>query len=73
MSHSVVTAAVQPIGALKGHSLIEVAKHMMELPLGTYHSGSIFAAGPKFWSSLSPEQCAQIIKNVPEAVAQTEV
>jgi TRAP-type C4-dicarboxylate transport system substrate-binding protein len=73
MSHGVVTAAVQPVGALKGHSLIEVAKHLTELPLGTYHSGSIFAAGPTFWSSLSPEQREQFVKNIPEAVAQTEV
>ncbi|WP_026757576.1 C4-dicarboxylate TRAP transporter substrate-binding protein [Sediminimonas qiaohouensis] len=73
MSHGVVTAAVQPVGALKGHSLIEVAKHLTELPLGTYHSGSIFAAGPDFWASLSPEQREQFAKNLPEAVAQTEV
>ncbi|MGC8203182.1 C4-dicarboxylate TRAP transporter substrate-binding protein [Aliiroseovarius sp. PTFE2010] len=73
MSHGVVTAAVQPIGALKGHSLIEVAKHLTALPLGTYHSGSIFAASPKFWNSLSQEQREQFVKNVPEAVAQTEV
>ena len=73
MSHGVVTAAVQPVGALKGHSLIEVAKHLTELPLGTYHSGSIFAASPTFWASLSPEQREQFAKNLPDAVAQTEV
>ncbi|EIE51012.1 C4-dicarboxylate ABC transporter substrate-binding protein [Salipiger aestuarii] len=73
MSHGVVTAAVQPVGALKGHSLIEVAKHLTELPLGTYHSGSIFALGPKFWQSLSSEQRTQFVKNIPEAVAQTTV
>ena len=73
MSHGVVTAAVQPVGALKGHSLIEVAKHLTELPLGTYHSGSIFAASPTFWASLSPEQREQFAKNLPDALAQTEV
>jgi len=73
MSHRVVTAAVQPIGALKGHSLIEVAKHLTALPLGTYHTGSIFAASPKFWASLSQEEREQFAANIPEAVAQTEV
>ena len=73
MSHGVVTAAVQPVGALKGHSLIEVAKHLTELPLGTYHSGSIFALSPIFWKSLSSEQRTQFTKNIPDAVAQTAV
>lgn len=73
MSHGVVTAAVQPIGALKGHSLIEVAKHLTKLPLGTYHTGSIFALSPKFWKSLSAEEREQFARNLPEAVAQTEV
>lgn len=73
MSHGVVTAAVQPVGALKGHSLIEVAKHLTDLPLGTYHTGSIFAAGPNFWESLSLEEREKFVKNIPEAFAQTEV
>ena len=73
MSHGVVTAAVQPVGALKGHSLIEVAKHLTTLPLGTYHSGAIFALSPKFWASLSAEQREQFAKNLPEALAQSEV
>lgn len=73
MSHGVVTAAVQPIGALKGHSLIEVAKHLTKLPLGTYHTGAIFALSPKFWKSLSAEEREKFAKNLPEAVAQTEV
>tara|TARA_R110002124_G_scaffold287027_1_gene469963 strand:+ start:1914 stop:3044 length:1131 start_codon:yes stop_codon:yes gene_type:complete len=73
MSHGVVTAAVQPIGALKGHSLIEVAKHLTALPLGTYHSGSIFAISPKFWKSLSAEEREQFTAKLPEAVAQSEV
>ncbi|MAU52171.1 MAG: C4-dicarboxylate ABC transporter substrate-binding protein [Roseovarius sp.] len=73
MSHGVVTAAVQPVGALKGHSLIEVAKHLTKLPLGTYHSGSIFAISPKFWASLSQEEREKFARNLPEAVAQTEV
>jgi len=73
MSHGVVTAAVQPIGALKGHSLIEVAKHLTKLPLGTYHSGSIFALSPKFWQSLSVEERQQFTKHLPNAFAQAEV
>lgn len=73
MSHGVVTAAVQPVGALKGHSLIEVTKHLTKLPLGTYHSGSIFAAGAGFWEKLPLEQRQQFMKNMPEAVAQAEV
>ncbi|MFP5510893.1 MAG: C4-dicarboxylate TRAP transporter substrate-binding protein [Alphaproteobacteria bacterium] len=73
MSHGVVTAAVQPIGALKGHSLIEVAKHLTNLPLGTYHTGAIFALSPRFWKSLSVEEREKFAKNLPEAVAQTEV
>ncbi len=73
MSHGVVTAAVQPIGALKGHSLIEVAKHLTKLPLGTYHSGSIFALSPKFWNSLSLDEREKFAKHLPEAVAQAEV
>ena len=73
LSHGVVTAAVQPIGALKGHSLIEVAKHLTTLPLGTYHSGAVFAVGPRFWESLSLEEREQFAKNLPEALAQTEV
>jgi TRAP-type C4-dicarboxylate transport system substrate-binding protein len=73
LSHGVVSAAVQPIGALKGHSLIEVAKHLTTLPLGTYHSGAVFALSPRFWESLSLEEREQFARNLPEAVAQTEV
>lgn len=73
MSHGVVTAAVQPIGALKGHSLIEVAKHLTKLPLGTYHSASLFSLSPKFWKSLSVKEREQFAKNLPDALAQTEV
>ncbi|MBC7132024.1 MAG: C4-dicarboxylate TRAP transporter substrate-binding protein [Roseovarius sp.] len=73
MSHGVVTAAVQPVGALKGHSLIEVARHLTNLPLGTYHSGSIFAVGPRFWRGLSLEEREKFTARMPEALAQTEV
>ena len=72
LSHGIVSAAIQPIGALKGHSLIEVTKHLTTLPLGTYHSGSVFAASPSFWKGLSGEQRAQLISNLPEAMAITE-
>lgn len=73
MSHGVVTAAVQPIGALKGHSLIEVAKHLTTLPLGTYHSASIFAASPSFWDALAPERRQLLLDAIPPALAQTAV
>ncbi|MBV1867526.1 MAG: C4-dicarboxylate TRAP transporter substrate-binding protein [Marinosulfonomonas sp.] len=72
LSHGIVSAAIQPIGALKGHSLIEVTKHLTTLPLGTYHSGSVFAASPAFWKGLSGEQRSQLMSNIPEAMAITE-
>jgi len=72
LSHGIVTAAIQPIGALKGHSLLEVTKHLTKLPLGTYHSGSIFAASPAFWKGLSAEERSQIMANMPQAFAIAE-
>ncbi|WP_456386055.1 C4-dicarboxylate TRAP transporter substrate-binding protein [Profundibacter sp.] len=71
LSHGVVEAAVQPVGALKSHSLIEVAKHMTTLPLGTYHSGGNYIAGLGFWNGLSPEQREQLAANLALGVART--
>jgi len=72
LSHGVVDAAVQPIGALKSHSLIDVSKHLTTLPLGTYHSAGNFFAGKGFWGGLSAEQRTQIVANIPQAMAKTE-
>ena len=72
LGHGVVDAAVQPIGALKSHSLIDVAKHLTTLPLGTYHSAGNFFVGKSFWNGLSAEQKTQFLANIPLASAMTE-
>lgn len=72
LGHGVVDAAVQPIGALKSHSLIDVAKHLTTLPLGTYHSAGNFIVGKSFWEGLSAEQKSQFMANIPLASAMTE-
>lgn len=72
LGHGVVDAAVQPIGALKSHSLIDVAKHLTTLPLGTYHSAGNFFVGKGFWEGLSTEQKSQFLANIPLASALTE-
>ncbi|MBV1897597.1 MAG: C4-dicarboxylate TRAP transporter substrate-binding protein [Rhodobacteraceae bacterium] len=72
LGHGVVNAAVQPVGALKSHSLIDVAKHLTTLPLGTYHSAGNFFVGKSFWDGLSDEQKTQLMANIPLASALTE-
>lgn len=72
LGHGVVNAAVQPVGALKSHSLIDVAKHLTTLPLGTYHSAGNFFVGKTFWEGLSDEQKTQFMANIPLASAMTE-
>ena len=56
------------IPALTNYSLFEVAKFVIDLPIGTFNGGHFLNMSTSAWDARSPEEQAIIMKNVPKAV-----
>ncbi|MCC3306369.1 C4-dicarboxylate TRAP transporter substrate-binding protein [Sneathiella sp. HT1-7] len=63
MSRGQVEVAIQPTGALKSHSIWDVARKVTKLNLGTYRSWGIFSVSSKHWATLNTDQRTILMKN----------
>ncbi|WP_116652755.1 C4-dicarboxylate TRAP transporter substrate-binding protein [Pelagibacterium sediminicola] len=56
MSQGVIDGTMASVGDLISYRLVDIAKYIIEVPLGTYHTTSNFTVANTTWAELSPEQ-----------------
>lgn len=56
VSQGVLDGTMASISDLISYRLIDVAKYIIDVPLGTYHTTSNFTVATTAWSELTPEQ-----------------
>lgn len=57
------------VPALTNYSLLEVAKFVIDLPVGTFHGGHVYNMNTSVWAKRSAEEKAAMLGNVPQALA----
>ena len=55
MSQGVIDGSMASVGDLESYRLIDVARYIIDIPLGTYHTTSNFTVASGVWSELTPE------------------
>jgi TRAP-type transport system periplasmic protein len=55
MSQGVIDGTMASVGDLISYRLVDIAKYIIEVPLGTYHTTSNFTVANNVWSDLTPE------------------
>lgn len=55
--------------ALTNYSLFEVAKYVIDLPIGTFHGAHVYNMNTSVWKSLTDKERAAFIANIPQAMA----
>lgn len=58
MSQGVIDGTMASVGDLISYRLVDIAKYIIEVPLGTYHTTSNFTVANNVWAELTPEQRA---------------
>ena len=64
---------VNPLESLQSRSWWDVAKFVVDLPLGPYYSGPMWAYNPGFWKGLSPEQRRAIFDVTARAMVRSSI
>jgi TRAP-type mannitol/chloroaromatic compound transport system substrate-binding protein len=57
------------VPALTNYSLFEVAKYVIDLPIGTFHGAHVFNVNTSVWEGLSDTEQAAFVDNLPQALA----
>ena len=73
ISRGQVDVVMQPIGALKSHSIWDIAKKATILNLGTYRSWGVFSISAKYWDALSVPQREILMKNAAIGLIDTSL
>ncbi|MEO8530209.1 MAG: TRAP transporter substrate-binding protein DctP [Deltaproteobacteria bacterium] len=62
MSQGVIDGTIASIADLVSYRLLEIAKYVTYVPLGTYHATSNFATTTAVWDSLSADEKMELMK-----------
>ncbi len=62
MSQGTIDGSMASIADMLSYRLVDVAKHVLRVPLGTYHVTSNFTVGSDAWADLTTEQRIQFAK-----------
>ena len=57
------------VPALTNYSLLEVAKYVIDMPIGTFHGGHVYNMNTNVWARRSSEEKAAMLGQVPQALA----
>jgi TRAP-type C4-dicarboxylate transport system substrate-binding protein len=69
ISQGVLDGTMGSVSDLMSYRLIDVAKYIIDLPLGTYHTTSNFTVTTGAWSDMSPEERAGLARAANKASA----
>jgi len=70
MQRGAVNCAITGGGWLRSYNLWDVAKFIVDLPLGQYNSSALFVAGVNSWKSLSAAHKKAMVDRLPFLVAE---
>jgi len=56
LERGTLDCGVNPLESLQSRSWWDVAKYVLDLPLGVYFSGPMWGYNPEFWAERTPEQ-----------------
>ncbi len=56
LERGTLDCGVNPLESLQSRSWWDVAKYVLDLPLGVYYSGPMWGYNPEFWAGRTPEQ-----------------
>lgn len=62
MSQGVIDGTMASVGDLISYRLVDIAKYIIEVPLGTYHTTSNFTVANNVWGELTPDQRAGLAR-----------
>src|SRR5690606_27107449 len=62
MSQGVIDGTMASVGDLISYRLVDIARYIIEVPLGTYHTTSNFTVANATWAELTPEQRAGLAR-----------
>lgn len=57
------------VPALTNYSLFEVAKYVIDVPIGTFHGAHVYNASTTVWEGLTDEEKKAFVDNIPQAIA----
>lgn len=57
------------VPALTNYSLFEVAKYVVDLPIGTFHGAHVYNLNSSVWEGLTDTEKKAFIDNIPQAMA----
>lgn len=73
LERGTLDCGVNPLESLQSRSWWDIAKFVVDLPLGPYYSGPMWAYNPGFWKGLSPEQRRAIFDVTARAMVRSSI
>ena len=73
LERGTLDCGMNPLESLKSRSWWDVAKYVVDLPLGVYFSGPMWGYNPGFWKGLKPEQRAILLDAQARASARSSI
>lgn len=73
LERGTLDCGVNPLESLQSRSWWDIAKFVVDLPLGPYYSGPMWAYNPAFWRGLSPEQRRAIFDVTARAMVRSSI
>lgn len=73
LERGTLDCGVNPLESLQSRSWWDIAKFVVDLPLGPYYSGPMWAYNPGFWKGLTPEQRRAIFDVTARAMVRSSI
>jgi TRAP-type C4-dicarboxylate transport system substrate-binding protein len=73
LERGTLDCGVNPLESLQSRSWWDIAKFVVDLPLGPYYSGPMWAYNPAFWRGLTPEQRRAIFDVTARAMVRSSI
>jgi TRAP-type transport system periplasmic protein len=73
LERGTLDCGVNPLESLQSRSWWDIAKFVVDLPLGPYYSGPMWAYNPGFWRGLTPEQRRAIFDVTARAMVRSSI
>jgi len=73
LERGTLDCGVNPLESLQSRSWWDVAKYVLDLPLGVYYSGPMWGYNPEFWAGLSADQRKILFDKSALAMVQSSI
>ncbi|MCK6449753.1 MAG: C4-dicarboxylate TRAP transporter substrate-binding protein [Alphaproteobacteria bacterium] len=73
LERGTLDCGANPLESLESRSYWDVAKYVIELPIGVYYAGPMWAYNIPFWKSLKPEQRATLLDVTARSMVRSSI